>query len=170
MNTDDFEKQFFHGISGIKRTKKQVVLTSFNWENPFIAEIETNKIFVPGEGIVEVTTQRESIFDCGHSSSHGIGQVPDCGHTVCGMCVQKFPLRCHSCFKNLCTVKGCKNSAKLFQGIFFCKKHWFFTIISTLIRLISSGIQRTIKCIKPKREKLSLTEFNDIKRYLSDGK
>jgi len=146
MNSEnEFDEKFFHAISGIKKAKKQKKVSLFKWGNGILTETESDRVFVPGQGIVDSTRETEIIFDCGHSSRFSIGHISDCGHAVCRICLFEYILTCANpgCFKKLCTVQGCDNSARAMSGLFFCKKHKLFAFFKYIFSRLFLGKLRT---------------------------
>lgn len=169
---NDFEEIPKAGISGIKRFKKQKRFSSYNQENAVFSDVEGGRSYVPGHGIIEGVRETEIILDCGHSSSFGIGHIAECGHTVCLSCVQKYTLVCAhpSCFRKLCTVKGCKNSARMMSGVYFCKKHQFSEAVATLSNLLFLGRRRTQEIIDEVKQEYYSAFLPKKKKELTDGR
>ncbi len=122
---DDVLKDALSGIK-TKRTRRRI--SRFNPEDGLLLDVEEGKVYVPGKGILHIREVKEKILDCGHSAGFGLGHIAECRHTVCVLCVERFVLECaeFSCFKKLCTVPRCYRCAREVEGVFFCRKHWFW--------------------------------------------
>lgn len=168
---DNFDEAFLHGLSGIKRARTRKKILRFSKENGLLSDVEGSRVYVPGQGIVEVTGETEVILDCGHPAGLGIGHVADCGHLVCKQCVQKHILECADpgCFRKLCTVKGCRNSARMMIGVYFCRKHQAFTFIEALSKLFSIGPRGMWLWIDEIKQDYFLNAMLEIRKELPDA-
>ena len=142
--SDNFEEMFLNGMSGIKRKRKRKRVSPFNPEDRIVSDSGGGKVYVPGQGIFEGDDENEIVLSCGHPASFGLGHIADCGHVICMMCIKKHNLECADpcCFRKLCTVKGCKNSAKLMLGVYFCRKHQIGMVIEALANIMTLGMPK----------------------------
>lgn len=165
---DNFDEPLIFGLSGIKRIRKQKRISKFNAEKGILSEIETGRVYVPEQGIVEIENENELILDCGHSSVSGIGHIADCGHATCSECMKKLVLSCGypGCFRKLCTVENCSNKAQEHYGIYLCRKHKIMQIIVAILTLGSCGLRVT----EEMRQKYFLNNTMERKEELSNGR
>jgi len=169
---DDFEEILLHGISGIKKFIKQKIILPYDKKKGVVSDVKGGKWHVPGQGIVEGARKTEVILDCGHPASFGLGHVAECGHVVCKLCVQRYALVCAypGCFRNLCRVKGCSNSARMMSGVYFCKKHQFSEAVATLSNLLFLGRRRTQGIIDEVKQEYYSTFLPEKKKELTNGR
>jgi hypothetical protein len=179
-NRDEFEEKIYQDLSGIKRFKKQKIISRFNAEDGVLSETEGGRFYVPGEGIVEGARETEILLDCGHSSIFGVGHVAECGHTVCRLCIQKYVLVCAhpGCFRNLCIVKGCRNSARVMRGVYsrmmigvyFCKKHQLGMFVKVLGRVLFTGRRRTREWMDEIKQEYFPNALPEKRKRLTNGR
>lgn len=172
MNTDNFEEILESGINDIERAKKQKRILRFNARNGVVSDVESEKSYVPGQGIVEGVRETEIILDCGHPASFGLGHIAECGHAICLHCAQNEGLVCaeKGCFRKLCTVKGCRNRPCIMIGLSFCRKHQIGMLIEVLSSKMFEGGRKTQHWIDDMQQEYRSRRLPEKRKELPYGK
>jgi hypothetical protein len=152
---NDYEDILKDAVSGIKTKRTRKRISRFNPEDGLLFDVEEGKAYVEGKGIIHVRELQEKILDCGHSAANGIGHIAECGHSVCALCVERFVLECakQDCFKKLCTVPRCRCCAREVEGVFYCRKHFFWVNIGSFASFLILG--------SANNEKRAIAVFNE---------
>ncbi len=159
---DNFEDIFLNGISGIKRKRKRKRVSPFNPEDGIVSDSGGGTVFVPGHGIIEGDDETEIILACGHPANLGIGHRADCGHLICKLCTDTYPLVCaeHGCFRKFCTVRRCRNKPHTYAGLPFCRKHNNLILIEMSALAMLFGMQKPQRILENMRKEYSLRHLS----------